>query len=70
VDRVFGNHSPKGGHKLSVEVLDYVATLKAAQPGLMTMQCVQAVRDHFGTTVHRRSLERALLRSKKKRSRT
>jgi transposase len=61
---------PKGAHKLSVEVLDYVTALKAAEPGLMTMQCVQAVQDHFGTTIHRRSLERALQRSKKKRSRT
>jgi transposase len=59
---------PKGGHKLSLEVLEYVTELKAAQPGVTTMQCVQAVHDHFGATIHRRSLERALLRSKKKRS--
>ena len=57
---------PKGGHKLSTEVLDYLAGLMADEPGLTTMECVQAIQDHFGTTIHRRSLERARLRSKKK----
>jgi transposase len=57
---------PKDGHKVTAEVLDYVATLRAAEPGLTTVQCVQAVQEHFGVTLHRRSLERALARSKKK----
>lgn len=60
------SRGPKGGHKLSAEILDYVNGLKLANPGLTTMQSVQAVQDHFGTTIHRRSLERARLRSKKK----
>jgi transposase len=59
---------PKRGHKLSAKVVDYVVTMKAAKPGLTTLQCVQGIQDHFGITIHRRSLERALLRSKKKRS--
>lgn len=59
---------PKEGHKLSSEVLNYVATLQESKPGLTTVQCVQAVQDRFGITIHRRSLERARLRSKKKRS--
>lgn len=57
---------PKGGHKLSAEVLDHVANLQAANPKLTTVQCVQAIQQHFGITVHRRSLERALARGKKK----
>src|SRR6266581_4185324 len=57
---------PKAGHKVTAEVLDYVATLRATEPGLTTVQCVRAVRDHFGVTLHRRSLERALARSQKK----
>jgi len=57
---------PKGGHKLSAEVLDYVERLKAADPALTTLQCVHAVHDRFGLTIHRRSLERALGRRKKK----
>jgi transposase len=55
---------PKGGHKVTAEVLDYVANLRAADPNLTTVQCVQAVQQRFGITIHRRSLERA--RSKKK----
>jgi transposase len=57
---------PKGGHKVSKEVLDYVRELRESEPALVTMQCVQSVKEHFGITIHRRSLERALLRSKKK----
>jgi transposase len=57
---------PKGGHKVSIEVVDYVGSLKESEPALTTMQCVQSVKEHFGITIHRRSLERALLRSKKK----
>jgi transposase len=57
---------PKAGHKVTAEVLDYIAALRAAEPGLTTVQCVRAVHDHFGVTLHRRSLERALARSKKK----
>jgi len=57
---------PKGGHKVTAEVLEYVASLRVAQPGITTKNCVQAVQEHFGVTIHRRSLERALVRGKKK----
>jgi transposase len=57
---------PKSGHKVTAEVLEYLASVKAAEPALTTVRCVQAVREHFGVTIHRRSLERALARSKKK----
>ena len=57
---------PKGGHKLTVEVLDYVARLRESQPQLTTVQCVQAIQERFAMTIHRRSLERALARRKKK----
>ena len=56
---------PKEGHKLSVEVVEHVRNLKAASPGLTTVECMQAVKDKFGITVHRRSLERALSSKKK-----
>lgn len=56
---------PKQGHKLSTEVLEYVRTLRAGQPGLTTVACVQAVQEKFGIAVHRRSLERALSGKKK-----
>jgi transposase len=55
---------PKGAHKMTAEVLGYVKTLRAEDPSMTTVQCVQAVQQRFGITIHRRSLERAL--SKKK----
>jgi transposase len=61
-----GQRGPKGGHKVTTEVLDYVASLREAEPAVTTVQCIQAVREHFGITIHRRSLERALVRGKKK----
>lgn len=56
---------PKQGHKLSPEVIEYVRTLRAAEPDLTTVVCVQAILEKFGVTVHRRSLERALASKKK-----
>lgn len=60
---------PKGGHKLSAEVISYIDHLKVAQPDLTIPQCVDAIAAHFGITVHRRSLERAMAVKKKQRGR-
>jgi transposase len=57
---------PKSGHKLTAEVLDYVASLRKSDPELTTVQCVKAIQKRFAITIHRRSLERALARRKKK----
>jgi transposase len=57
---------PKGGHKISAEVVAYVGELKAENSGLTTPQCLDAIEEHFGVKVHRRSLERALARKKKR----
>jgi transposase len=62
------HRGPKQGHKLSAEVIEHVRTLRAAQPDLTTIACIQAVRERFGITVHRRSLERALAGKKKPRN--
>jgi transposase len=56
---------PKGGHKLSAEVVAFVDELKAARPALTLPQCIAEIAAHFGVTVHRRSLERAMARKKK-----
>jgi transposase len=55
---------PKGGHKITAEVLEFVEGLKAAEPGLTTVACIKAVKERFGITMHRRSLERALGKKK------
>lgn len=57
---------PKGGHKISAEVVAFIANLKAGDPGLTTPQCLTAIKAKFGVEVHRRSLERALARKKKR----
>ncbi len=58
---------PKRRHKLSDEVLQHVLMLKAADPTLTTAQCVREIQQHFGISVHRRSLERALQVKKNRR---
>ena len=57
---------PKGGHKISAEVVAFVTDLKAASPEMTTSQCLDAIAARFGVKVHRRSLERALARKKKR----
>jgi transposase len=57
---------PKGGHKVSDDVIAFVVDLKAGRPELTTLQCLDAIETHFGIKVHRRSLERALAGKKKR----
>ena len=57
---------PRSGHKFSTEVVAFVADLKTASPALTTSQCVGAIEARFRIKVHRRSLERALARKKKR----
>jgi len=57
---------PKGGHKISAEVVAFVGDLRAASPELTTSQCLKEIETRFGISVHRRSLERALARKKKR----
>jgi transposase len=56
---------PKGGHKISAEVLTFVTDLKSGNSGLTTSECLAAIDARFGVNVHRRSLERAIGRKKK-----
>jgi transposase len=58
-----GRRGPKAGHKLSGEVIAFAAELK---PEMTTAQCLDAIETRFGIKVHRRSLERAIARKKKR----
>jgi transposase len=58
---------PKGAHKLTGEVMDFVAGLLKEEPSLKTADLVTRIQERFALTVHRRTIERALLRSQKKR---
>jgi transposase len=53
---------PKGGHKLTGQVVDLLEDLLAADPGLRPADLAAAVRERFGVSVHPRSVERALQR--------
>ena len=56
---------PKGGHKLTDAVMDFVDQL-AAEEGLPSAELARRVGEHFGVHVHPRSIERARARRKKK----
>jgi transposase len=57
-----GRPGPKGGHKLTGQVVDLLEELLAADPGLRPGDLAAAVRQRFGVSVHPRSVERALQR--------
>jgi transposase len=61
-----GQRGPKGGHKLSEAVTAFAAKLKADNPEMTAAQRIDAIKSRFGIEVHRRSLERALARKKKR----
>jgi len=59
---------PRRAHKLSSEVVGFLASLLADDPSLAPATLARRVLDRFGRSVHPRSIERALARQKKKRS--
>jgi transposase len=59
---------PRGGHKLTDEVLDYLQEALDADPDLEAAALAQAVADRFGVSVHPRSITRALARRHSKKA--
>ena len=57
---------PKAAHKLSEEVMDFVEAILEQEPQTSTGELVQRIAEHFELHVHPRSVERALLRRRKK----
>ena len=57
---------PRDGHKLSAEVVAFVEEMRAANSKATTRQCLDTIERRFGVKAHRRSLERALRRKKKR----
>jgi transposase len=57
---------PKRAHKLSEEVVDQLEQALEAEPSLNSAQLAQRLEDELGLRVHRRSVERALDRRRKK----
>jgi transposase len=57
-----GKPGPKGGHKLTGEVLDHLEELLRADPDRSPAQLAAQVQARFGVRVHPRSVRRALRR--------
>jgi transposase len=53
---------PKGGHKLTAEVIAWIGGRKAADPALRPADLAALVEEQFGFRVHPRSVQRALAR--------
>lgn len=53
---------PRGAHKLGQEVLAFIEELRAGDSTVAASNIVQLLKERFGLTVHRRSVERALVR--------
>jgi transposase len=56
---------PRNGHKLTPEVMEFVAEQRTVEPSLSFAQLAERVQHHFHLKVHPRSIERQLLREKK-----
>lgn len=58
---------PRGAHKCTEEVLDFAEHWKDEHPAERTVRLAEAIEQHFGIRIHPRSIDRALVRRKKKR---
>jgi transposase len=57
---------PHGPHKVTDDVMHFIEQTRVTEPGLDGPALVERIGQHFGLAVHRRTVERALARSKKK----
>jgi transposase len=62
-----GKRGPHGPHKITGEVMRFIEAALVAEPATDAAALVERIQQHFGLAVHRRTVERALARSKKKR---
>jgi transposase len=58
---------PHGGHKLTPAVLQFLTQARTTDPGVRADRLAERVHQRFGVQVHPRSIERLLLRKKKRR---
>jgi transposase len=59
---------PRRAHKLTDEVVAFARERLAADPGLRSVDLVEAIAGRFGVRVHPRSVERALKRAERPKS--
>lgn len=58
---------PQRGHKLTDEMMEFIAQQRSQDPSLSPQQLAQAVQKRFQVQVHPRSIERRLQQEKKRR---
>jgi hypothetical protein len=63
------SRGPKGAHKLSEDLMNFVEHEMAQSPPPGTSPIADAIKARFGISVHPRSIERALARRQKKQRR-
>jgi hypothetical protein len=67
---VFGllphKRGPQGGHKLTTEVMGFVAQQRSADSSLTPEQLAAAIQKRFRIQVHPRSVQRRLVQQKKR----
>jgi len=63
------NRGPRHAHKLTAEVMKFLAQARAVEPSLSAPELAQQVAKHLGVRVHPRTIERRLRRPGKKRRR-
>jgi len=56
---------PRSGHKLTPELMDFVAQLRAADPDISSSHLAERIAERFGVSVHPRSIDRQVLGRKK-----
>ena len=61
-----GKRGPHGPHKITDEVMRFIQETLVTEAAVDAAVLVERIGQRFGLTVHRRTIERALARSKKK----
>jgi transposase len=61
---------PRGGHKLTAEILAWAEQQLAADPALRPAQLAAPIEETFGVRAHPRSIERALARHRERHSKS
>lgn len=56
---------PRSGHKLTNELMQFVAQLQVAEPGISSPQLAERIAQRFAISVHPRSIDRQLRHQKK-----
>jgi transposase len=56
---------PRSGHKLTPELMQFVAQLRLAEPAISSAQIAERIAQRFNVSVHPRTIDRQLQRQKK-----